>query len=243
MDTNCRPQFEGLRWLFFDLDDTLWDFSANSLHTLRGLYATEPELRQAFATPEDFCAAYHKKNDELWTLYHAGRIGRDYLKTERFEALLREPLGVKAREVSVRLDRVYLDRLAECRRTLDGAHEVLAKLSRHYLIGILSNGFIDTQYAKLRNSGLDRYVQRMVVSDEIGVQKPSPRLFAHALSETGAEASTALMIGDNPEVDIAGAIGAGWRAVYLDRKGKPCAACDARIGSLAELSALLPLSR
>lgn len=239
MNPSSDTPLSGLKWLFFDLDDTLWDFRANSLLTLRSLYGSESELSEAFATAEAFCDAYHEVNDHLWDLYHAGRIGRDYLKTERFEALLRAQFGNDAHAISCRLDGEYLGRLARRTQLVEGAAEVLALLSRHYLIGILSNGFIDTQYAKLRNSGLDAWVQRMVVSDEIGVQKPSPQIFAHALEATGATAATALMIGDNPEVDIEGAMRAGWRAVYLDRKGKACPAGAVRIEKLMELPALL----
>ena len=61
----------------------------------------------------------------------------------------------------------------------------------------------------------------MVISDEIGVQKPDARLFRYAEQATGALPASTLMIGDNPDNDIKGAIDAGWRAIYLDRKDKP----------------------
>ena len=115
----------------------------------------------------------------------------------------------------------YLWLLGECDASVEGAKELLDELSRKYLIGVLTNGFIEVQYRKLRSTGLDRYIQRMVISDEIGIQKPDSRLFRYAEQATGATPESTIMIGDNPDNDIRGAIDAGWSAIYLDRKGKP----------------------
>ena len=115
----------------------------------------------------------------------------------------------------------YLWLLGECNTPVEGAGDILESLSRRFLIGVLTNGFTEVQYRKLNSTGLDRYIQRMVISDEIGIQKPDPRIFRYAEQETGAEPSTTIMIGDNPDNDIRGAINAGWRAIYLDRKSKP----------------------
>ena len=61
----------------------------------------------------------------------------------------------------------------------------------------------------------------MIISDEIGIQKPDAQIFRFAEQETGATPETSVMIGDNPSNDIAGALEAGWRAIYYDIKGKP----------------------
>ena len=61
----------------------------------------------------------------------------------------------------------------------------------------------------------------MVISDEIGIQKPDPRIFRYAEQATGATTDSTLMIGDNPTNDIQGALNAGWHAIYFDRKDRP----------------------
>lgn len=116
------------------------------------------------------------------------------------------------------IDREYLGFLSEQPYLVDGAEGVLENMSKRYMIGVLSNGFIDTQYRKLRYSGLWRYVARTVVSDEAGFQKPDPRLFRYAVAATGA-VGTPVMIGDNPHTDIFGALCAGWQAVWYNPEG------------------------
>ncbi len=235
-DYNYHKMLSGAKWVFFDLDDTLFDFAACSVVALRELYASSTVLQRRFGDFDAFWEAYHILNSELWRLYHSGSIERDYLKTERFERLIRPVMPIpEANAEARRLDEEYLWLLSEQGATVDGTHGILQALSKRYLIGILSNGFIDTQYRKLWHSGLDRYVQRMIVSDEIGIQKPAKAIFDHALRETGADAATSVMIGDNPDTDIKGAIDAGWKAIYFNPSGRPYDGPAPQIRNLSEL--------
>ena len=155
---------------------------------------------------------------------------------ERFRYLLNRKgwVGDDVDRVSAEMNEWYLSRLAMCGQTVDGAIELLQRVSKKHLIGVLSNGFNEVQYKKLATSGLGRYIQRMVISDEIGVQKPDARIFRYALDEVGATAQEVLFIGDNPDADIRGAYEAGWRVVFLPDGVE----ADAEICSLREL---LPL--
>lgn len=241
-DSKLHQALLEAKWVFFDLDDTLYDFAACSLEALRELYAAHGVLRQRFGEFDAFADSYHEVNSELWRLYHANAIERSYLKTERFERLLRPAMRQpEAREIARKLDEEYLWLLSERGKTVEGAFETLRVLSKHFLIGILSNGFINTQYRKLRHSGLDRYVQRMVVSDEIGIQKPAKALFDHTLLETGAQAATSIMIGDNPDTDVKGALDAGWKAIYFNPRCLPYDGPAPQIKSLTELIGVPPI--
>lgn len=209
-------------WVFFDLDDTLWDFSSNSLKALAVIYTDTPQLRPFYADFKSFADAYHAINDKLWNLYHHGLISTDYLKTERFEAVTRVIPGIRdAHKLARTMNDAYLATLSDYPDVVDGALDLLKEVAPHCLIGILSNGFRNTQYRKLAASGLDRYVQRMVISDEIGIQKPDKRLFDYALQATGADRRSLVWIGDNPDADIKGGIEAGWNTIYFNRKWIP----------------------
>lgn len=210
------------KWIFFDLDDTLFDFSSASMRSLRQLYDESSEIRCRFTSPEAFIDEYHIHNKLMWRLHESGRITADFLKGERFRLTLRPDRDddVARREMR-RLNDRYLWLLGECDAPVEGARDLLAVLSKNHLIGVLTNGFSEAQYRKLRSCGLDRFIQRMVISDEIGIQKPDPRLFRYAEQATGATPDSTLMVGDNPDNDIQGALDAGWSAIYLDRKGKP----------------------
>lgn len=211
--------FSRPKWLFFDLDDTLWDFKRNSLESLRHVYSRFPEINGRFDTFESFSDVYHQHNSSLWKDFADGKVTSELLKSERWRRTLyprADPMSPPG--ACMDIDREYLRFLAEQPYLVDGAEEVLESLSKRFMIGVLSNGFIDTQYRKLRYSGLWKYVARTVVSDEAGFQKPDPRLYQYAVGATGAT-GTPIMIGDNPQTDILGALRAGWQAVWYNPDG------------------------
>ncbi|MDE6650557.1 MAG: YjjG family noncanonical pyrimidine nucleotidase [Muribaculaceae bacterium] len=226
------------KWIFFDLDDTLFDFTSASFVSLLRLWDETPIIRSRFGNPEAFLSEYHVHNKHLWDLHERGLITADFLKAERFRLTVTpEHCDEETLKASRRLNDRYLWHLGECDSLCDGAKETLEALSKRYLIGILTNGFTEVQYRKLRSTGLDRYIQRMVISDEIGIQKPDTAIFRHAETATGADANISLMIGDNPDNDIAGALNSGWHAIYYDSKGKPFSSdSDRFIGKTSRLA-------
>ena len=101
-----------------------------------------------------------------------------------------------------------------------GAKTLLDTLAaKGYKIGVLSNGFKEVQYDKLRSAGVLEMIDCMVLSDEIDVNKPDKRLFDYALQKAGTTAAESILIGDNPDTDIKGAINAGWKAIFFNRNG------------------------
>lgn len=208
-------------WVWIDLDDTLIDFRANSRLTLRRVYA-DCALERFFPTCEAWMQSYETHNHHLWDLYSRAEITQSFLRIDRFATPLRptwtgseDDLIAFARE----LDPLYLDILAEQRTLIPGAMELLKHLrGRRYNIGILSNGFEQVQMRKLAVTGIGEYVDLTVLSDHIGINKPDPRIYLHAMERAASPTpSRHLMIGDNLATDIAGAISAGWHAVLFDR--------------------------
>ncbi len=209
-----------LIWVWIDLDDTLIDFRANSRMALASVYH-ELGFSTLWPEPEAWIENYETHNTALWSLYSAGAVTREVLRMERFRRPLRDA-GMEddqARELSLRLDPIYLDKLAQGRILVPGAIPLLETVREAGAkIGILSNGFEDVQYRKITNSGLDRYIDLTVLSDEIGVNKPHPDIFRHAMQRSGeSDPERHIMIGDNPGTDIAGAIAAGWQAIWFSR--------------------------
>ncbi|MDE5635394.1 MAG: YjjG family noncanonical pyrimidine nucleotidase [Muribaculaceae bacterium] len=205
--------------VWIDLDDTLWDFKANSRVALAGLYR-DYDLGRWFDGEKAWIECYERHNHALWDQYNHALISKEYLMSERFRRPLAEVGSPMTAEYGRLFDREYLDRLALCTVLIDGAIELLESLrGRGCRIGVLSNGFTEVQYRKIRNSGLEPYVDFVVLSDDIGVNKPDVRIFRHAETVCGADATDCIMIGDNPDTDIAGALNAGWQAIYFSRKG------------------------
>lgn len=209
----CAP--EGVEWIWFDLDDTIYDFAASSLISLKQVYA-KYELDRFFSDEQLWIGIYHKHNAALWNLYNKAQITQQQLRFDRFYLPLQE--GGADEEENLRLNPIldvdYLAMLGSTGLLIDGAKQALEHLkSRGYKIGILSNGFRGVQNEKLRTTGISHLIDEVVLSDDININKPDRRIYDYALEKTGARAETSLMIGDNPSTDIVGAIKAGWKAI------------------------------
>ena len=206
------------RNIFIDLDDTIWDFTANSHVSLEIMYR-DLDIARIYPDYDAFSSAYYAKNSELWALYHHGKIEKDFLIIERYAHLLRT-IGYNDidNRLAQRMNEYYLDTLALQTQLVPYAIELLDYLTRRgYNLYILSNGFIEVQHKKLQSAGIEDYFERMVLSDEIGINKPDRRLFDYALEVTHSQAADTLMIGDNYDADILGAMQAGWGQIYFDR--------------------------
>ncbi|MDE6317717.1 MAG: YjjG family noncanonical pyrimidine nucleotidase, partial [Muribaculaceae bacterium] len=208
---------DGVKWIWFDLDDTLYDFMASSHIALREVY-DKYGLDHYFADEEDWFEMYHRHNSAMWKLYNAGEITQQKLRYDRFFLPLQEG-GVpddENRRLNPLLDKDYLHALGATGLLVPGADRVLRHLKkRGYKIGILSNGFSGVQHQKLRSSGIEPLIDCVVLSDDVGVNKPDRRIYDHALQLSGATPRESVMIGDNPATDIAGAVNAGWNAVLF----------------------------
>ena len=243
--------YEGsrIKTVWFDLDDTLIDFRTNSRAALRIVYDSVEPIRLLFADAEAWTERYEFHNHRLWDQYSRAEIDRDTLRMERFRHPLAEAgmTDAEARRLSEFLDTYYLDRLAEQKNLIPGAIELIDAIKNRWpdiRIGVLSNGFADVQHRKIRNAGLQDKIDLTVLSDDIDVNKPDRRLFEHAARMAASEQPDSnLLIGDNPTTDIAGALCAGWHAVWFDRNGDaPAHAPDApRCARATTLPAILPL--
>lgn len=212
--------FSDIDFIYFDLDDTVWDFSANSPVSLRHVYDCYGFAQYA-GSYEAFRDVYLPKNAELWELYHYGKIDKEYLESERFRhaiATIGDPRASDA-AFCAGVNDEYLRYLATLPTAVEGAKEVLEYLhERGIPLGILSNGFAGIQQQKLRSAGLLGYFKEIVLSDEVGVTKPLPGIFQYAERCAGCEPMRIMMVGDNYEADIEGAASRGWRTVFFDRK-------------------------
>ena len=83
---------------------------------------------------------------------------------------------------------------------------------------ILSNGFKELQSRKMRTAELDGYFDDIILSEDIGINKPRPELFEHALKKTASKLEESIMIGDMFETDIAGAANIGMQQIYFNPK-------------------------
>jgi YjjG family noncanonical pyrimidine nucleotidase len=199
------------RHLFFDLDNTIWDFNLNSYYALKHTFEMyHPDLNLY----ERFSSIYIANNERLWDLYRQNKITKEVLSKSRFEISFLET-GLKGIN-GVDFNRDYLSQLPLQTRLCDGARNVLEKLSEKYDMHIITNGFAEVQYKKLENSDLSHFFKKVFISEEIKSPKPSPEIFRHALKTSNARKKESLMIGDSWEVDIVGALEIGMDQVFYN---------------------------
>ena len=194
--------------LFFDLDDTLWAFSANAEDTFRKMYERHGYGR-FFRSFDHFYALYTERNLRLWEEYGQGRITKDELNRIRFLHPLQQ-VGVEDAGLAQAFANDFFAVIHTCKKLMPHARETLDYLAGRYRLYILSNGFRELQYRKMCAAGIEGYFRKIILSEDIGLLKPRKELFDFALSATQSDARETLMIGDNWENDIAGARNAGW---------------------------------
>jgi len=191
--------------ILFDLDHTLWDFERNSSETIHQLYKSyQLEKYNLFSEPE-FLKKFKEINSRLWNLYDLNEIDKEYLREERFRLVLGE-LGLKNDKVADKLSRDYLTICPAKEHVIPHAYEVLAYLKDRYQLHIITNGFVDIQDKKLHHSKLRDYFKNIITSEGAGHKKPNRGIFDYALDILGASNKDCIMVGDNIETDIRGAI-------------------------------------
>ena len=224
-------KFNNIQHIFFDLDHTLWDFDKNSALAFEMLFKEE----KINIGLQEFLEAYLPININYWELYRNNQISKESLRLGRlkdsFELLQME---VSAEIIGV-LSEKYIQFLPNYNHLLEDTVEVLEYLHSKYQLHIITNGFEEIQHHKLVNSKIAAYFSTVTTSEEAGVKKPHLQIFEKALQKSNALSKNSLMIGDNYEADVQGAINAGMRSVYFDYYRKNEILATPQIQKLNEL--------
>ena len=226
-----------MRAFLFDLDDTLFDHrhcTREALVVVRDYLAPLGTL-----TTQVLEERHSIVLEEMHQRVIAGELDVDAARKERFRRLVEMHGVTPAVDELERAAAAYRSAYLGARRAVDGAADLLEALRPHGKIAIISNNVTVEQREKLRVCGLDRLLDAVVISEDVGCAKPSPAIFQIALDRLGARASCAIMIGDSWSADVLGARAAGIRAIWYNPLGAPCpdtaVVCD-------QISALQPTS-
>jgi 2-haloacid dehalogenase len=231
--------------VLLDADGTILDFEAASEAAFRGT-AAEAGLEAGPAPTEALFARYRAINHGIWEELERGEIDKEALKTERFRRLFAEfGIGADPAAFSAR----FLDRLSEGSQLLPGAEDFVRSLTdAGKRLAIVTNGISAVQRGRFARSPFASLIPDLLISEELGAEKPDPVFFAEAFRRLGRPASAkagVAVVGDSWSADVAGALGFGLDAVWFNPKGKPMPetgaglpVIDAR--SYAEVLAALP---
>ena len=196
--------------ILMDADDTIFDFQAGNRKAV-GLLMEELGLSSPTVFEE-----YQQINHACWQALERGEMDQETLYVERFRRFLR----LKGREDDPKrvADR-FAGLLGQQAIPLPNAEETVEKLAREREIVILTNGITPIQKSRMARSPVRNWISRMVISQEVGVSKPDPRIFEIAMGNTPRE--KVLMIGDGLQSDIRGANNAGVDVCWFNPLKKP----------------------
>ncbi len=198
--------------VFFDLDHTLWDFEKNSALTFKKILP-ESDVTINF---ESFIKTYIPINAKYWKLYREERVSKKDLRYLRLKETFDGLNYAVKDEVINFLAEEYINQLPNFNHLFEGTFEILDYLKEKYQLHIITNGFEEIQTLKMDKSGILHYFDQVITSESVGVKKPNPKVFKHALSKAKTSAELSVMIGDNLEADIQGAIDCGLQVIHYN---------------------------
>ena len=213
--------------VFIDWDDTIGDFIGAAKIALQDMYK-KYNLDQYFVSLEEFVSFYKPHNIELWDKYGKDLVTKEYLSFDRFfyplmhGSKVEERLKAKSERLEVaalaeQLSEDFLNLTTAHFSLLEGAEDLVRYLAAKYPLTVVTNGFVEVQYEKFDKSGLRDCFAHIVLSEEVGCQKPNPRIFEEALRMNGLQAEDVVMIGDSWSSDIQGAINAGIDQIWITK--------------------------
>lgn len=203
-------------WLLLDADNTLFDYDKAESAAL------ELTFEQFGCAYDATCLdTYRAVNDRIWRDFEAGTITQQRLKARRFE-LLFEVLAMPSPPDAAAFSDCYLANLGDCAVLIDGTVDVLRRLHEHVQLALITNGLKEVQRSRLVQSGLDRYFDAVIISDEVGASKPHAGIFDVAFARMGNPSkSDALIVGDSLSSDIKGGSDYGIDTCWYNPTSKP----------------------
>ena len=200
--------------LYFDLDNTLLDFSAAEHKAIRKLFTLHK-----LPVSDEKIAKYSVINQTWWERFEKGEIEKQEIYSGRFREYL-EFYGLIGDPVKLADD--YFGFLSEGYDLVDGADKALEYLKTQcYTVCITTNGMSRTQYRRIDNCTIKQYFDYIFVSEDAGHQKPEVEYFDYVMANTPEkDKSKILVIGDSMSSDILGGLNFGVDTCWLNPNGK-----------------------
>ena len=223
-----------IKYLFVDIDDTIFDFKKSEKVALS---QTLTEL--GIKPKEETLSLYSQINQSQWEALERGEITREILLVRRYEILF-DRLGLKIDARTTQ--KIYEKNLSQSYYFLPGAKELLESLFGKYKIYFASNGTAIVQDVRIAISGISRFADGIFISERVGHNKPSCEFFDACFKTIkGFDKDDAIILGDSLTSDILGGINAGIKTCLYNPKSKPTSDIkpDYEVKSLDEIPRLL----
>ena len=201
----------------FDLDQTLLDFHASEYKAL-GIVLT----RNGLSFSEEIYQAFKAYNKALWLELEKGTISRTELFTKRFLDVFSRCEGDASGLDPLAVNDEFIRTMSVNGVLMDGALEFVKKVREGIpgaRIYIASNGATVNAKGRIASTGLDRYIDGLFISEDMGVTKPDAAFFNICLERIGEPGESCIMIGDSLSSDMLGAKNASLASVWFMPSG------------------------
>ncbi len=208
------------KFLLLDADGTFLDFSLTEKIALNLLFD-----HYNLSHEEETFSSYEECNRRCWNSFEKGEMSMAELKVRRFSLFFEQQgLPYDANEANL----FYVNCLASNAHYIEGAPGLLERLGHDYDLEVITNGIASVQRGRLDALGASKYFSHIIISEEIGYQKPSTDFFDKTLEIIHASKEECLIIGDSLSSDIKGGIDSGIDTCYL-HLGRDLDTSDSRI--------------
>lgn len=196
--------------IIFDADETLFDFKKSESYAFKN---TMCEFNIKY-NENYHLKLYSDINSAIWKKFEIGLITQEELKVERFKRLS-NTLNIKFDELE--FAKSYMKHLSCASFLYDYSVDLLENLYKYYKLFIVTNGLTDVQNKRIRKSTIAKYFDDIIISEEVKVSKPDPKIFELALNNVSyINKRNLLMVGDSLTSDIQGGINFGIDTCWLN---------------------------
>ena len=205
--------------ILFDLDDTLMDLQACEAEALRKTLSKVPLQMNVSENWSDVRATYASISSQYWKQHVTVRFTRDQV----IQYSLRDTLQ-KFGENETLVSDLAIDfwiQFCQSPQTNAGADDILRILHGQYKLGVVTNGYTQSQHGRLEAAGWMPLLGCVVISEEAGIAKPDARIFERALEQLDVKPNEALYVGDSISHDYQGCQNAGLDFCHYHPKSKP----------------------
>lgn len=207
-----------IKAVLFDLDDTILntkDAQANAICEFKGFF---DEFNSISRT--EFKRVWDKITEECYEEYLNKKYSFGRMRIQRMKKLFSKyGTNISDEEAKDRFKK-YLKTYKNNWMLFDDSEEMIKEIKSKYKVAILSNGDSNYQREKIKRVGLDKYFSDIIISGEVGYEKPKKEIFELACKKVGELPKNCVMIGDKYKVDIEGSTNAGINAIWVNRKNQ-----------------------
>ena len=202
--------------VLFDVDDTLYDQTVPFKEAYAQYFGDKPPVPAEVIYP-----VTRKYSDQVYSQAMSGQITMEELYIYRVQKAFEEYNITITVEEALAFQKVYADRQRHIRMS-ETMEKILAYCAGKAKLGIITNGPSAHQWNKVKSLQAERWIlhENIFVSGDVGAEKPERKIFDHAKQMMKLEDAEIWFVGDSYELDVKGAVNAGWNAVWMNRRGR-----------------------